>query len=121
MEAAGGEVMWWNGERVMGVLAVSRSIGDHYLRPFVIAQPEVPTGSPCPVPCSACTRDTRRGVATRLVYHQSCMWCRLQVTILSRVPEDELLLLASDGLWDVMSNQVCSWPLCPQSFSCAQC
>jgi protein phosphatase 2C len=67
VEAAGGEVMWWNGERVMGVLAVSRSIGDHYLRPFVIAQPEV--------------------------------------TILSRSAEDELLLLASDGLWDVLSNQ----------------
>lgn len=67
VEAAGGEVMWWNGERVMGVLAVSRAIGDHYLRPFVIAEPEV--------------------------------------TILGRSDEDELLLLASDGLWDVLSNQ----------------
>lgn len=67
VQAAGGEVMWWNGERVMGVLAVSRAIGDHYLRPFVIAQPEV--------------------------------------TILTRSDEDDLLLLASDGLWDVLSNQ----------------
>ena len=29
----------------------------------------------------------------------------LQITILSRRPEDELLLLASDGLWDVLTNQ----------------
>lgn len=29
----------------------------------------------------------------------------LQVTILARRPDDELLLLASDGLWDVLSNQ----------------
>lgn len=63
----GGEVMWWNGERVMGVLAVSRSIGDQYLRPYVIAWPEV--------------------------------------TILGRSEEDEMMLLASDGLWDVLSNQ----------------
>ncbi len=27
------------------------------------------------------------------------------MTILSRSTEDELLLLASDGLWDVLSNQ----------------
>jgi protein phosphatase 2C len=27
------------------------------------------------------------------------------VTILGRRPDDELLLLASDGLWDVLSNQ----------------
>lgn len=31
--------------------------------------------------------------------------CSLQVTILGRRPDDEILLLASDGLWDVLSNQ----------------
>jgi len=66
VEAAGGQILFWNGVRVMGVLAVSRAIGDHCLRPFVIARPEV--------------------------------------TILGRRPDDELLLLASDGLWDVLSN-----------------
>lgn len=67
VEAAGGQILFWNGVRVMGVLAVSRAIGDHCLRPFVIAQPEV--------------------------------------TIITRHAQDELLLLASDGLWDVMNNQ----------------
>lgn len=41
VEAAGGHILYWNGVRVMGVLAVSRAIGDHCLRPFVIAEPEV--------------------------------------------------------------------------------
>jgi protein phosphatase 2C len=51
----------------MGELAVSRAIGDHCLRPYVIPEPEV------------------------------CM--------LERSPADEVLILASDGLWDVLSNQ----------------
>lgn len=67
VEAAGGQVLFWNGVRVMGLLAVSRAIGDHSLRPYVIAEPEV--------------------------------------TIVQRHTADELLVLASDGLWDVLTNQ----------------
>jgi serine/threonine protein phosphatase PrpC len=67
VEAAGGQILFWNGVRVMGLLAVSRAIGDHSLRPYVIAEPEV--------------------------------------TIVNRNLDDELLIMASDGLWDVMSNQ----------------
>nr|QFS19066.1 protein phosphatase 2C [Apopellia endiviifolia (species B)] len=68
VEAAGGRVIFWNGYRVLGVLAMSRAIGDRYLKPYVIAEPEV-----------TCTL---------------------------RTEEDECLILASDGLWDVLSNDV---------------
>ncbi|URE15507.1 hypothetical protein MUK42_12113 [Musa troglodytarum] len=67
IEAQGGKVIHWNGYRVFGVLAMSRSIGDHYLKPWIIPVPEV--------------------------------------TIVPRCREDECLILASDGLWDVMSNE----------------
>ncbi|ERN04870.1 hypothetical protein AMTR_s00146p00095280 [Amborella trichopoda] len=67
IEAAGGKVIQWNGYRVLGVLAMSRSIGDRYLKPWIIPDPEV--------------------------------------MIISRTKEDECLILASDGLWDVMSNE----------------
>ncbi|WVZ69940.1 hypothetical protein U9M48_018653 [Paspalum notatum var. saurae] len=67
IEAAGGKVIQWNGYRVFGVLAMSRSIGDRYLKPWIIPVPEV--------------------------------------TIVPRAKDDECLILASDGLWDVMSNE----------------
>ncbi|KAJ4709018.1 Protein phosphatase 2c [Melia azedarach] len=67
IEAAGGKVIQWNGHRVFGVLAMSRSIGDRYLKPWIIPDPEV--------------------------------------TFLPRAREDECLILASDGLWDVMTNE----------------
>ncbi|KAF8412124.1 hypothetical protein HHK36_000080 [Tetracentron sinense] len=68
VEAAGGRVINWDGYRVLGVLATSRSIGDHYLKPYVISDPEV--------------------------------------IVSKRTVSDEFLILASDGLWDVISNEV---------------
>jgi Protein phosphatase 2C len=44
----------------------------------------------------------------------SCI--NLQVTILGRHEQDELLLLASDGLWDVLSNQVWLYPISASDF-----
>ncbi|WCJ20458.1 Protein phosphatase 2C family protein [Euphorbia peplus] len=67
IQAAGGRVIYWDCPRVLGVLAMSRSIGDNYLKPYVSCEPEV--------------------------------------TITERTSEDECLILASDGLWDVVSNE----------------
>ncbi|KAK7329666.1 hypothetical protein VNO77_23839 [Canavalia gladiata] len=66
IEAAGGRVIHWKGYRVLGVLAMSRSIGDRYLKPWIIPEPEV--------------------------------------NIVHREKNDECLILASDGLWDVITN-----------------
>ncbi|CAA2967703.1 protein phosphatase 2C 37-like [Olea europaea var. sylvestris] len=65
---AGGRVIFWDGPRVLGVLAMSRAIGDNYLKPYVIPEPDV--------------------------------------TITERTADDECLILASDGLWDVVTNEV---------------
>ncbi|KAK4489039.1 hypothetical protein RD792_004832 [Penstemon davidsonii] len=68
IESLGGFVECRNGvDRVLGSLAVSRSIGDRYLKQWVMAEPE-----------------------TKIV--------KLE-------PEYEFLVLASDGLWDKVSNQ----------------
>ncbi|CAL1374575.1 unnamed protein product [Linum trigynum] len=66
IQAAGGRVIYWDGPRVLGVLAMSRAIGDNYLKPYVIPEPEV--------------------------------------TVTERIGDEECLILASDGLWDVVSN-----------------
>ncbi|KAJ8642951.1 hypothetical protein MRB53_004699 [Persea americana] len=68
IEAAGGRVIYLNGARVLGILAMSRALGDKYLKPIVISDPEV--------------------------------------NMTERSPEDECLILASDGLWDVLSNDM---------------
>ncbi|KAL7122829.1 hypothetical protein ACP275_01G068300 [Erythranthe tilingii] len=68
IEAAGGQVINYNGWRVQGVLATSRSFGDHYLKPYVTSVPEV--------------------------------------TAVRRSGSDEFLIVATDGLFDVVSNEV---------------
>ncbi|KAL6619119.1 hypothetical protein ACP70R_034258 [Stipagrostis hirtigluma subsp. patula] len=68
IQAAGGRVIHWDGARVLGVLAMSRAIGDGYLKPFVTPEPEV--------------------------------------TVTERTDDDECLILASDGLWDVVTNEM---------------
>ncbi|TXG65979.1 hypothetical protein EZV62_007254 [Acer yangbiense] len=40
IEAAGGNVIRWNDSRVFGALAMSRSIGDKYLKPWIIPDPD---------------------------------------------------------------------------------
>ncbi|XP_022721464.1 probable protein phosphatase 2C 6 isoform X2 [Durio zibethinus] len=65
--SSGGRILNWGCLRVEGVLSMSRAIGDHDLKPWVISVPEV--------------------------------------TFLTRTEEDECLILASDGLWDVFSNE----------------
>lgn len=67
IEAAGGKVIYWDEFRVSGVLAMSRSIGDRYLEPYVIPDPEI--------------------------------------MFVPRTKEDKCLILASDGLWDVVTNE----------------
>ncbi|XP_007024303.2 PREDICTED: probable protein phosphatase 2C 6 [Theobroma cacao] len=65
--SSGGRILNWGCLRVEGVLSMSRAIGDHDLKPWVISVPEV--------------------------------------TFMTRTEEDECLILASDGLWDVLSNE----------------
>ncbi|KIZ03468.1 hypothetical protein MNEG_4488, partial [Monoraphidium neglectum] len=68
VKASGGRVVFKAGtHRVMGLLAMSRALGDHFLRPYVIADPEI--------------------------------------TSFQRSSDDELLILATDGLWDVFAAQ----------------
>nr|BAJ98410.1 predicted protein [Hordeum vulgare subsp. vulgare] len=68
IKAAGGKVIFINGARVRGILAMSRALGHKVLKPEVICEPEI--------------------------------------SITERSEDDDCLILASDGLWDVISNKV---------------
>lgn len=67
IEAFGGKIINLGVFRVLGILSMSRAIGDKYLRPFITADPEI-----------TCTE---------------------------RNEKDNFLIIATDGLWDVVQNQ----------------
>jgi len=79
----GGRVVHWGRWRVNGVLAVSRAIGDVPLQPFVTCEPEI-------VERDLGTGSIRAGIATS--------------STVATDPAD-FLVLASDGVWDVMENK----------------
>ncbi|KAM0000018.1 putative protein-serine/threonine phosphatase [Helianthus debilis subsp. tardiflorus] len=69
IEAIGGRIMFaGNVARVEGVLAMTRAIGDRFLKPLVISEPEY--------------------------------------MFMKREAQDVSLILASDGLWDVLSSEL---------------
>lgn len=63
-------------QRINGTLAVSRALGDFEFK-----------------------RDTQRGPCEQLVSPEP------EVTIIERKSDDQFLILACDGIWDVMDNQ----------------
>ncbi|KAL7159811.1 hypothetical protein ABFS83_01G052200 [Erythranthe nasuta] len=65
IQAMGGRIINADIPRVQGILAMSRALGDRYLKPYVISEPEV--------------------------------------TFTRRDGEDEFLIIATDGLWDVLT------------------
>ncbi|KAG2487269.1 hypothetical protein HYH03_014110 [Edaphochlamys debaryana] len=66
--SCGGEILWNEGERVMGVLGTTRAFGDRDLKAFgVISEPEI--------------------------------------TTVARTDDDDLLILATDGVFNVQTNR----------------
>ncbi|KAH7572239.1 hypothetical protein JRO89_XS04G0224800 [Xanthoceras sorbifolium] len=103
IEGEGGKVINWNGARVFGVLAMSRAIG--FLSSLILN--------------SQIVSDFLNGTSNVLHHvvlnaqwlHSGDRYLRPwiipvpEITFMTRTDEDECLILASDGLWDVMTNE----------------
>lgn len=101
IEAAGGRVIYWEGARVLGVLAMSRAIGK---QPSTI----VPSLATVHGTASLVNRTINCFcvVATGDSYLKPYVTSEPEVTVTERSEEDECLILGSDGLWDVVTNDM---------------
>ncbi|WVZ98837.1 hypothetical protein U9M48_044214 [Paspalum notatum var. saurae] len=93
IQAAGGRVIFWDGARVLGVLAMSRAIGERRAR--LIKNPSF---------LSSNNVDSHSDVHGD-GYLKPFVTAEPEVTVTERTEDDECLILASDGLWDVVSNE----------------
>ncbi|KAF3549967.1 hypothetical protein DY000_02001442 [Brassica cretica] len=87
IESAGGVIMWAGTWRVGGVLAMSRAFGNRMLKQFVIAEPEI---------------QVTASNSSIMLSPEGVMFVLLDLEI---DHEAEFLVLASDGLWDVVPNE----------------
>ncbi len=113
IRAAGGHVFWNGGHRVMGVLSMTRAMGDQYLKQYgVICTPEVGgtqwersvASTPPPLLLFEKARGGRAWLPASTHAAPAVPLAAAQVMRVERTPEDEFLLLASDGLWGSLSN-----------------
>ncbi|CAB79893.1 putative protein [Arabidopsis thaliana] len=120
IEDAGGFVMWAGTWRVGGVLAVSRAFGDRLLKQYVVADPEIQVLTFCQNLLLYIKNATLLLTIEHNLHWISIVsylngtlqnFLRSLISINGKFQEEkvdsslEFLILASDGLWDVVSNE----------------